>query len=108
MAYTSAKEAIERMPVVFDAGAAKGFECVYQLNITGDGGGTWNLTVKDGACKLQEGKHAAPTVSLTMSDTTWLSIVNKKLNAMQAGMTGRIKTAGSMLAAQKIPTVFPL
>ena len=108
MAYTTAKEAIDRMPLVFDAGATKGLECVYQLNITGDGGGAWNLTVKDGACTLQEGKHAAPTVTLTMSETTWLSIVNKKMNAMQAGMTGRVKTVGSMLFAQKITTIFPL
>ena len=108
MAYTNPKEAIEKMPVVFDAGAAKGLDYVYHLNITGNGGGTWTLTVKDGACALQEGKHGAPTVSLTMSDTTWLAIVNKKLNAMQAGMTGRVKTAGNMMAAQKIPTIFPL
>jgi putative sterol carrier protein len=108
MAYTTAKEAIEKMPVVFDAGAAKGLDYVYHLNITGDGGGTWTLAVKDGACTLQEGKHAAPTVSLTMSDTTWLSIVNKKMNAMQAAMTGRVKTVGNMMAAQKIPTIFPL
>lgn len=108
MAYTTAKEAIEKMPVVFDAGAAKGLDYVYHITITGDGGGTWTLSVKDGACALQEGKHGAPTVALTMSDTTWLAIVNKKMNAMQAGMTGRVKTMGNMMAAQKIPTIFPL
>ncbi len=108
MAYSTAKEAIDRMPVVFDAAAAKGFECVYHITITGDGGGTWTLTVKDGACTLQQGAQGKPTVALTMSDTTWLAIVNKKMNAMQAGMTGRVKTNGSMLAAQKIPIIFPL
>ncbi len=108
MAYETVKEAMERMPVVFDANAAKGINCVYQFNITGDGGGTWSLTVKDGKCELKEEKHPAPTVALTMSGTTWLSIVNKKMNAMQASMSGRVKTAGSMMTAQKIPTIFPL
>ncbi len=108
MAYTTAKEAIEKMPQVFDANAAQGLNCIYQFNITGDDGGMWNLTVKDGTCELQEGQHAAPTVTLTMAGTTWLSIVNKKMNAMQANMSGRLKTVGSLMMAQKIPTVFPL
>ena len=108
MAYTTAKESIEKMPVVFDANAAKGLNAVFQFNLTGDDGGQWNLTVKDGTCELQEGAHAAPTVTLTLAGTTWLSIVNKKMNAMQASMSGRLKTVGNMLTAQKIPTVFPL
>jgi putative sterol carrier protein len=108
MAYTTVKETIEKMPVVFDANAAKGLNAVFQFNITGDGGGQWNLTVKDGTCELQEGLHAAPTVSLTMAGPTWLSIINKKMNAMQASMSGRLKTVGNMMTAQKIPTIFPL
>lgn len=108
MAYSTVKEIIEKMPVVFDANAAKGLNAIFQFNITGDDGGMWHLTVKDGACELQEGQHSIPTVSLTMTGTTWLSIVNKKMNAMQASMSGRLKTVGSMMMAQKIPTIFPL
>jgi len=108
MAYSTVNEIIEKMPAVFDANAAKGTNCVFQFNITGDDGGIWNFTVKDGTCELQEGTHAAPTVTLTMASTTWLSIVNKKMNAMQASMSGRLKTVGSMVIAQKIPVIFPL
>jgi putative sterol carrier protein len=108
MAYSTVKEIIEKMPTVFDANAAKGTNCVFQFNISGDDGGMWNITVKDGTCELAEGAHAAPSVSLTMSATTWLSIVNKKMNAMQASMSGRLKTVGNMMTAQKIPTIFPL
>jgi putative sterol carrier protein len=42
-----------------------------------------------------------------MSCETWLSIVNRELNAMQAFMGGQLKVSGDIMLAQRIPELFP-
>jgi putative sterol carrier protein len=108
MALTSVKEVFDKMPEVFDANAAQGLDAVFQYEITGDNGGTWNAVIKDGACQVTEGTHPSPSVTLTMSADTWLGIVNKQTNGMQAFMTGQLKASGNILLAQQIERLFPL
>ena len=108
MAVTSAKEIFQKIPERFNAEAAAGLDAILQFEITGEGGGNWNVTIKDGTCQVQEGSHDAPTVSPTMETETWAAMVNKELNGMQAFMSGKLKLRGDMLLAQKIPDLFSL
>ena len=108
MALTSVKEVFDKMPAVFNANAAQGLDAIFQYDITGDNGGSWNVVIKDGACQVNEGIHASPSVTLTMSDDTWLGIVNKQTNGMQAFMTGKLKASGNIMLAQRIEQLFPL
>ena len=108
MALTSVNEIFEKMPEVFNPSAAQGLDAVFQYNITGDQGGNWNVTVKDGSCQVQQGMHDSPTVTLDMSDETWLAMVNKELNGMQAFMSGNLKVSGDIMLAQRIYDLFPL
>jgi putative sterol carrier protein len=107
MAFTNVKEVFNTMPEFFNSGAAQGLDVVFQFNITGEGEGSWNVVIKDAACQIQEGTHEAPNVTLTMSCETWLSIVNRELNAMQAFMGGQLKVSGDIMLAQRIPELFP-
>ena len=108
MALTGAKEVFDKMPEVFNANAAQGLDVVFQYEITGDGGGNWSVIVKDGACQVVEGVHESPSVTLTMSAETWLGIVNKQTNGMQAFMSGQLKATGDIMLAQRIEQLFPL
>lgn len=108
MALTSVKEVFDKMPAVFNANAAQGLTAIFQYEITGENGGSWNVVVKDGACQVNEGVHASPSVTLTMSGDTWLGIVNKQTNGMQAFMTGKLKASGNIMLAQRIEQLFPL
>jgi 3-hydroxybutyryl-CoA dehydratase len=108
MALTSVKEVFDKMPAVFNANAAQGLDAIFQYEITGENGGSWNVVVKDGACQVNEGVHASPSVTLTMSGDTWLGIVNKQTNGMQAFMTGKLKASGNIMLAQRIEQLFPL
>jgi len=108
MALTSVKEVFDKMPEVFNANAAQGLDAVFQYEITGDGGGNWSIIVKDGACQVAEGVNESPTVTLTMSAETWLGIVNKQTNGMQAFMSGQLKATGDIMLAQRIEQLFPL
>jgi len=107
MTITNVKEVFTKMSEIFNPGVAQGLNVAFQFDITGDGGGNWNVAVKDDACQIREGTHEAPTVTLTMSCETWLGMVNKKLNAMQAFMGGQLKVSGDIMLAQRIPELFP-
>ena len=107
MALTNVKEVFTTMPEVFNPSAAQGLDVIFQFNITGEGGGNWNVTVKDAACQVKEGIHDTPTVTLTMSSETWLGIVNKTLNGMQAFMSGQLKVSGDIMLSQRIEQLFP-
>ena len=108
MAITNVTEVFSKVPQSFNAKAAKSLNAVFQFDITGEGGGNWTVIVKEGACQVNQGKHSAPTVTLTMSSETWLSMVNKQLNGMQAFMSGKLKVSGDIMLAQRIPDLFAI
>ena len=108
MAFTNVKEVFAKMSEAFNANAAQGLNAVFQFDITGDDGGKWNVAVKDGACAVSEGASDAPTVTLTMAAETWLAMVNKELNGMQAFMSGKLKASGDIMLAQRFATIFPV
>jgi putative sterol carrier protein len=41
-----------------------------------------------------------------MSSETWLAIVNKELNGMQAFMSGELQVSGDIMLAQQIQQLF--
>jgi putative sterol carrier protein len=104
----SVKEIFEGMPQRLNQSLTKGLDAVIQYDITGDGGGNWYLVIKEGACQVHEGTARNPKVTLTMGSDTWLGMVSKKVNGMQAFMTGKLKVAGDMVLAQRIPALFSL
>jgi len=108
MALTNVKEIFTKMPEVFNPSAAQGLDAVFQFEITGDDGGNWSVIIKDGTCQVQEGTHESPSVTLTMSGETWLGMVNKEINGIQAFMNGQLKASGDIMLAQRIEQLFPL
>jgi putative sterol carrier protein len=106
LAIRDIKEVFTRMPEALNPSAAQGMNAVFQLDITGQGGGKWHVVVRDGACQVNEGSHEAPNVTLTMSSETWLSIVNKESNGMQAFVSGTLKVSGDIMLAQRIEKLF--
>lgn len=108
MPYSDVKEVFQNMPQVFDKEAGKGLDAVFQFEITGPKGGSWQVKISNGECMVEEGSHPSPTVTLKMSDETWLGIVNKELTGMQVFMRGKLNVKGDLLLAQKIEQLFPL
>lgn len=108
MPYTSVSEVFEKMMHVFDPNAAGGLDAVFQFEITGDGGGSWHITIADDTCQLRPGIHESASVTLTMSADTWLGMVNQEIDGMQAFMTGQLRADGDLLLAQRVTQLFPL
>jgi putative sterol carrier protein len=92
----------------FDASAAAGVDVVFQFSIAGPGGGEWNVTVKDGACEVEEGVHAKPTTTLKMGDADFLKLVGGELGAMQAYTSGKLKIEGDLMKSQLVSKLFGL
>jgi putative sterol carrier protein len=108
MGLTSVNEVFEKMPLVFNAAAAAGANMVFQFNITGSEAGDWYVVIKEGTCQVAKGVHDSPTTTLAMADVDWVAMSNGTLNGMTAFMSGKLKVSGDIMAAQRIPSLFPL
>jgi NAD(P)-dependent dehydrogenase (short-subunit alcohol dehydrogenase family)/acyl dehydratase/putative sterol carrier protein len=100
------KSIFDRMTEAFQADKAAGVDVVFQYRISGAGGGDWNVTVKDGRCEASEGVHPSPTTTILMSDEDFLNLMQRKLNAMQAYTTGKLKIQGDLMKSQLIEKLF--
>ncbi|HYK86939.1 MAG TPA: SCP2 sterol-binding domain-containing protein [Ktedonobacteraceae bacterium] len=100
-------ESFEQMPSVFNPSAAAGMNKTLQWNVTGDEAGVWAAQIANNECKMIPGGVEKPDITFTIKDKDWLAITEGKLDAMNAFMTGKLKIAGDMMLAMKIPNLFP-
>ena len=99
-------EVFKQMPNSFQADKAAGVDVVFQYCIEGEGGGDWQVVVKDGKCEVQDGKHGSPTTTIKMSSADFLDLIGGKLPAMQAYTSGKLKIEGDMMKSQLIEKLF--
>jgi NAD(P)-dependent dehydrogenase (short-subunit alcohol dehydrogenase family)/acyl dehydratase len=79
------------MPKVFRPDRAKGWNAVLQFDI--QGGTPWTITIQDGVCTTQEGKHGEPTCVVTVDEATYAAVVSGTEKAEKAFMAGKIKAS---------------
>ncbi|MCP4666343.1 MAG: SDR family NAD(P)-dependent oxidoreductase [Deltaproteobacteria bacterium] len=102
------KALFDGMPGAFQADQAAGVDVVFQFDISGTGGGSWVVSVKDGACEVSEGSHGSPTTTIKMGDEDFLKMMSGELNAMNAYTTGKLKIEGDLMKSQLIEKLFTL
>ncbi len=78
---------------------------VYQFNISGPGGGTWSVDCTQPGGKVQDGPAANAKCTVAATDQNFLDIVNGKLNAQMAFMSGKLKIQGDMGLAMKLQQI---
>lgn len=96
----------DQVPGKVNKDKIQGMDCVYQFNITGDGGGDWYIVIKDGDAAVHEGTSDSPSITITMEAGNFISLVQGKLNGQMAFMTGKLKIKGDMALALKLQSVF--
>ena len=101
-------ELFDTMPSRFNAGAASGVTKTLQWNITGDETGVWAFQIVNGEGRLIPGGIEKPDVTFTTSAKDWIAIAEGRLDSMKAFMTGKLKVAGDMMLAMKVPQFFPV
>jgi putative sterol carrier protein len=92
----SAREVVEALPSAFLPEKAGNAKALFQLNLTGDGGGQWALKVVAGECQVQEEVAAKPDVTLTMAAEDFVALSRDELDAVRAFMMGKIKVSGNV------------
>jgi putative sterol carrier protein len=97
------KEFLEKvLPARFNADKAAGIDVVAQINITGTEGGNWAVTIRDQKLQVTEGVTPSPTVTVQMSKNDFLDIVNGKLSAESAFLSGKVHFEGRLSLALKL------
>src|SRR5450631_1807228 len=85
---------------------AKTIGAKYQINITGEGGGEWqvDVTATGPSCKPGSG-DADCTITITSEDFQKL-IENPQQNGMQLFFAGKLKVGGNPTLAMKLQKLF--
>jgi predicted lipid carrier protein YhbT len=78
---------------------------VYQFNISGPEGGQWSVDCSQPGGVIAAGVAATPKCTVNCTDADFLNIVNGKMNAQMAFMSGKLKIQGDMGMAMKLQQI---
>lgn len=90
------------LPSRFNPSKAQGVDVTVQVNITGSNGGAWTVTIKDQKLEAKEGTHPSPTIAISMAEAEYMDVVNGKMSAEKAFLTGKIQFKGNIALALKL------
>ena len=99
---------MSRMPKAFRPEAAEGVDTVMQYHLTGAEAGDWVVRIKDGECVVEPGVVDNPAMTLTADSADSIAIFTGQSNAMKAFMEGKLKLAGDLNMAMKLPNMFKM
>lgn len=108
MADFTVEQLVRNHEKAFMPDKAVGVNAVIQYHLTGDEGGDWIVTIKDGACKVAPGTAEKPTMTLTADAHDFKDTLLGKANGMQYFMQGKLKLAGDLNLAMKLTTFFKM
>ena len=108
MSEITVQELMNRMPRAFIAEKAGDLNAVIQYHLTGEEGGDWIITIQDGQCGVAEGIAENPNMTLTADAQDYKAVILGKENGMTAFMTGKLKLAGDLNLAMKLPDYFKM
>jgi putative sterol carrier protein len=86
--------------------AAADLTAVYQLRLTGDGGGVWQLSIADQQCAVLPGPAERPDVTITMAAGDWVDLLSGRLDGYNAFFQGRIRVEGDLSLALRLQGLF--
>ena len=90
------------LPNQFKPEKAQGVDVVVQINVTGENGGDWSVTIKDKKLLVVEGTYPSPTLSLKMTSKDFIDLVNRKISAEKAFFSGKVQFKGNIALALKL------
>lgn len=91
----------------FRSERAQGVKVLYRFNITGEGGGVWEIEVSNGKCAIRRGASGVQAdITFNTNTETFLAVVEGRMPPEQAYMSGQLFVDGDMFLAQRIAEFF--
>lgn len=92
----------------FQVDKAGDLDLTVQFELSGDGGGQWYASIKDGALDVEKGTVADPQATLKMDAEDFAKMSSGDLNPMMAFMSGKIKVDGDLNSVMKFQSLVGL
>jgi DNA-binding HxlR family transcriptional regulator len=71
---TSAQSIMEALPFLLREERARGVQLVFEVRLTGAGGGVWTVAIDDGTCRVTQGFAPRADVQYTADARTWCAV----------------------------------
>ena len=91
---TSPLSILESLPFLLREERAKGADLVFEIRLTGEGGGVWSVQIRDGACHVEPGFAARADVRYTAEARTWCLVALGLLDPREALTSGQFSKEG--------------
>ncbi|TYO96041.1 SCP2 sterol-binding domain-containing protein [Desulfallas thermosapovorans] len=85
-----------------DPSKMAGVTATYQFKLSGEGGGDYNVVFTDGAAQLNQGVADKPDITIAMEAADFKDLIEGKMDAMSAFMTGKLRVEGDMSLAMRL------
>lgn len=95
---TSALSVLEALPNLLREDAAKGRRVVFEIRLTGEGGGVWAVVIDDGHCEVAEGFAEGADVRYTATARDWCGVALGVTDAREAVKQGLLRKEGAGIA----------
>lgn len=91
---TSAPSVLEALPHLLREEQARTAKVVFEIRLSGEGGGVWTIEIKDGRCELRPEFAEGADVRYTASARDWCAVALGLLDAKEAVKSGRLHKEG--------------
>jgi putative sterol carrier protein len=108
MSDVTIEQLMHRMPKAFKPEVAEGVNAVIQYHLTGEEAGDWIVRIQDGQCTVEQGVAENPNMTMTADSQEYKDVITGKMNGMTAFMQGKLKLAGDLNLAMKLPNYFKM
>jgi putative sterol carrier protein len=102
----TAKEALEAMSRSASAEKLEGLDATILFDLSGEDGGQWTVSIRDGQVSFEDGGPESPTLTVEAVAEDLKALVKGELNPMAAFMQGRLKVKGDMSTAMQLQKLF--
>lgn len=71
---TSVQSVMDSLPLMLREDRASSAHVLFEVRLTGEGGGVWSIRIEDGACEVSEGSAARADVRYSADARTWCAL----------------------------------
>lgn len=88
-----------------DPSRSQGLNAVYQFNLSGDEGGTYQVVLRPDGGYAEAGEKEKPDCTLSMDSEDFKKLAQGEMNGTQAFLSGKLRIEGDMGLALRLQDV---